>query len=79
MEFHKVEKIVGPNPTIDTTKNLSGCSAVWSACLIWIQEVEGSNPSIPTNKKPNALSSSWTRTLGLEPGNDVFESIQRSH
>ena len=41
---------VGSSPTLATTN--SECSAVWSACLIWIQEVVGSNPTTPTNMHP---------------------------
>ena len=40
---------MGSSPTLVTT--ISECSAVWSACLIWIQEVVGSNPTTPTTNK----------------------------
>lgn len=40
-----VKHRVGASPTLVTK---SECSAVWSACLIWIQEVVGSNPTTPT-------------------------------
>ena len=39
---------VGSSPTPPT---ISECSAVWSACLIRIQEVVGSNPTTPTTNK----------------------------
>ena len=39
---------MGASPTLATK---SECSAVWSACLIWIQEVVGSNPTTPTTNK----------------------------
>lgn len=39
---------MGSSPTLATK---SECSAVWSACLIWIQEVVGSNPTTPTTNK----------------------------
>lgn len=39
---------MGSSPTLAT---ISECSAVWSACLIWIQEVVGSNPTTPTTNK----------------------------
>lgn len=39
---------MGSSPTLAT---ISECSADWSACLIWIQEVVGSNPTTPTTNK----------------------------
>ena len=47
-------KIRGPNGRVSSSLTLvtkSECSAVWSACLIWIQEVVGSNPTTPTTNK----------------------------
>jgi hypothetical protein len=51
--------------------SFSVCSAVWSAFLIWNQEVAGSNPATQTNQS----------TVGLGPGSARtpkrrFDSVQ---
>lgn len=38
---------------------ISGCGAVWLACLHGVQEVLGSNPSTPTDFNKEALPLAW--------------------
>lgn len=47
-----------------------GCSSVWSACLIWIQEVEGSNPSIPITYA--SVAQLEGRPTDISEGSDMY-------
>ena len=43
----------------------SGCSSVWSECLVWGQDVTGSNPVIPTHGTMDRIHAqdSWDQRL----------------